>query len=325
MSLTLGPFHFRSFAGDLHDLAAGRENPESLRNLDDLLPQPNSLRRASEDTKCAVLTAAELLRAEGVPISDRIGLYVGQQLISLEYCSEFVRTSYREGPRMASPMHFSESVANNVATHLSLTLGVRSIAQTFIGSRAAGIQAVMAAAEDLEYGLIDVGLVIVLGVATSTTLEAYQAVLHPFRRQAPPAANFLRGSVAMFLRREAPPHPRVTYAGSRAMGSGPRAQLTVVGSLWTEAEVDMPPNTRILESTMSLAPHSRAVIRRIGPTTPPLEGLGDSLALDPFLRLLLDGVIHPGPEGRAVLCLGEEGSAGMIVLDGPGVVLNLSH
>jgi hypothetical protein len=323
MSLTVGPFHFRSFAGDLLDLASGRENPEALRNLDDRLPQPNSLRRGSPDTKCAVLTAAELLRAEGVPISERIGLYVGQQLISLDYCSEFLRTSYREGPRMASPLHFSESVANNVATHLSLTLGIKSIAQTFIGSRAAGIQALMAAAEDVESGLIDVGLVIVMGVATSTTLEAYQAVLYPFRRQKPPEAKFLRGSMALFVRREARPHPRLTYAGTRCMGPDPRSQLTVVGSIWTEAEVGMPPDARILASTMSLAPYSRAVIGRIGPTIPSLEGIGDSFALDPFLRLLLDGVLHPGPQGRAVLCLGEDGTAGMVVLDGPGVALKV--
>ena len=122
MSLTLGPFHFISAAGGIADVAAGRERTDALAKIDERLPQPNSLRRAGDDTKSAVLAATELLRAEKIAVSDRVGLYVGQQQIALDYCSRFIQASYREGPRMASPMFFSESVANNVATHASLTL-----------------------------------------------------------------------------------------------------------------------------------------------------------------------------------------------------------
>jgi 3-oxoacyl-(acyl-carrier-protein) synthase len=89
-----------------------------------------------------------------VAVSDRVGLYVGLQQIALDYCSRFIQSSYREGPAMASPLFFAESVANNVATHASLTLGLKTLAQTFIGTRAAGIQAVIAAAEDVESGLV---------------------------------------------------------------------------------------------------------------------------------------------------------------------------
>src|SRR5581483_7650703 len=77
MTLTLGPFRFLSFSGDLDDLAAGRERTDALRDLDTRLPQPNSLRRAGDDTKAAVLASTDLLRAEGVPIQERLGLYVG--------------------------------------------------------------------------------------------------------------------------------------------------------------------------------------------------------------------------------------------------------
>src|SRR5262245_30499102 len=118
VSLTLGPFRFLSFSGGIEDLAAGRERPDALKNMDARLPQPNSLRRAGEDTQAAVLAVVELLRHEGLTAMDRIGLYVGQQQISLDFCSRFIQASYREGPRMASPMFFAESVANNVATHL---------------------------------------------------------------------------------------------------------------------------------------------------------------------------------------------------------------
>src|SRR6185436_2418810 len=98
------------------------------------------------------------------------------------------------------------------------------------------------------------------------------------------------------------------YAGVRVRGAGPRAQLDAVGTLWTEADTRMAEGTRILDSTLVMArPRSLGVIRRIGPTIP-VEGIGECYALDPFVRLLVDGVNHPGPEGRAVICLGEEGT-----------------
>jgi hypothetical protein len=324
MSLTLGPFHFLSTGGGVEDLASGKERPDALQNLDSRLPQPNSLRRAGDDTRTAVVAVTELLRAVSMPVSDRLGLYVGQQQIALDYCSRFVESSYREGPRMASPMLFSESVANNVATHLSLTLGLKDIAQTFIGSRAAGIQAVLGAAEDVLSGHVDAGLVVVLGVASSLTRDAYLSVYRPFERRNRKDVRFLRGAVAMLVRREAPGQPRLLYAGVRCWGRGPRAQTTAVGSLWTEAEVHMSDGTRVVDSTLQLArERSRGVIQRCGPTLPPIPDPGESYALDPFTRLLLDGVLHPGPEGRAVLCLGEEGTAGILALDGPATLLKV--
>lgn len=318
MSLTLGPFRFLSFLGGIEDLAAGRERPEALNSLDSRLPQPNSLRRAGEDTQAAVLAVAELLRHEGLPVTDRIGLYVGQQQIALDFCSRFVQTSYREGPRMASPMFFAESVANNVATHISLTMGLKGLAQTFIGTRSAGIQAVIAAAEDVESGVVDLGLVVVLGVATAVTRDAYQAVFTPFLRNHPPEVKFLRGVAAMLVRRDASGQSRIAYTGVRCAGPGAAAQREAVGSLWTEAQARMPEGTRVLDSTLCMArARSMEVLRHIAATLPSPPGILESYALDPFARLLADGVLHPGAQGRAILCLGEEGTAGMLALDGP--------
>ncbi len=318
MSVSLGPVQFVSFSGGLDDLAAGSERPDALQDLDGRLPQPNSLRRAGDDTKAAVLAASELLRATGLAISERIGLYVGQQQIALDYCSQFIQASYRAGPRMASPMFFSESVANNVATHLSLTLGLKGTAQTFIGTRAAAIQALMAAQEDVESGLVEAGLVVATGVATGVTRDAYQAVFLPFRRHTRPDVKFLRGAVAMLVRKEAPGEAKIVYSGVRCLGRGPLQQIQAVRTLWTEADVRMAEGTRMLDSTLVMArSRSLGVIRRVGETIPFGEGLGESYALDPFVRLLLDGVRHPGSEGRAVICLGEEGTAGLLALDAP--------
>ena len=319
MSLAIGPFRLLSTAGGVEDLAAGRANADGLKDVDRRLPEPNSLRRAGEDTKMAVLAAAELLRAEKTAVDERLGLYVGQQQISLDYCSRFIQASYKDGPRMASPMFFAESVANNVATHASLTLGVRTLAQTFIGSRSAGIQAVMAAAEDVQSGLVETGLVVILGVATSVSRDAYQAVFHPLRRRNPPESTFLRGAVAMLVRRDAPGQARLTYMGLRCMGMRLSSQKKAVSSLWTEGGARLKKGTRLLDSTLLMSrERSLGVLREVCPTLPFGGGVDECYALDPFVRLLVDGVRNPGDDGRAVICLGEEGTAGMIAFDGPG-------
>jgi hypothetical protein len=321
---SIGPFHFLSASGGLDDLTAGRESADALKELDARLPQPNSLRRAGDDTKIAVLAATELLRAEKITPTERLGLYVGQQQIALDYCAQFIESSYKDGPRMASPMLFSESVANNVATHASLTLGLKGTAQTFIGTRSAGIQAVMAAAEDVENGQVDIGLVIAMGVASPLTRDAYVSVYRPFQRRQRPELKFLRGSVALLIRPDAEGQPKLVFGGVRCWGRGPRAQINAVGSLWTEADVKMADGTRVSGSTLGLArERSAGILRRVGETLPGPADLGECYALDPFVRLLLDGVQHPGSEGRAVLCLGEEGMASMLALDGPARVLKV--
>ena len=110
-----------------------------LPNLDERLPSPNSLRRASVEAKTAVLVASQVLDGWPKDRRDRLGTYVAQQRGGLEYVTQFLETAFKEGPRFASPVHFSESVANNAATHLSLTFGFTGVVGTFIGSRVAGI------------------------------------------------------------------------------------------------------------------------------------------------------------------------------------------
>jgi hypothetical protein len=292
--------------------------------VDDRLPQPNSLRRAGEETKTAVAAATELLRATGTLASERLGVYVGQQQIALDYCTRFVESSYRDGPKLASPMLFSESVANNVATHLSLTLGLRGIAQTFIGTRAAGIQAVKAAAEDVAVGPVDVGLIVVLGVATSLTRDAYHSVYRPFQRRNRPDVQFLRGAIAMLVRREAPGQPRLLHAGVCCAGRGPEARARAVAGAWSEAAGRLKAGTRVVDSVLELVREAgRAEIRRSVAAEPAAPDVGECYALDPFVRLLLDGALHPGPAGRAAVCLGEEGTAAVLALDGPAPVLEV--
>lgn len=299
--IALGPFRF------VTDREAG-----GLRDLDGRLPTPNSLRRAGDEAKMGVAAAAEALRAADLRISERVGVYVGQQQGSLDSCERFVRATYQEGPRLASPMLFSESVANNTATHLSLTFGVRGSVQTFIGSRVAGIQAVAAAREDLESGVTDAGLVVVSGVSTRLTRDAYESVFFPFRRdRRPDLLTSLQGAVAFTVRRGEGPS-RLLYAGVRCFGRGAKA-ARAVRSLRDDCPA---PLSRVVASTFLLSGRPALAALREGlggdvAVEPGPSGVGECFALDPFLRLA-EGR-DPGP--RAVVCLSEEGTAGLLAVE----------
>jgi hypothetical protein len=282
-----------------------------MLRVDDRLPNPNSLRRAGVVSKTAVLVAAEALGEAGIARSDRLGLYVGQQQSPLDTCAQFIKTSYLEGPRFASPMAFSESVANNAATHLSLTLGLTGIVQTFIGSRAAGIQAVVAAREDLEDGAVDAGLVVVLCHADPLTSDAYNALYFPrARNPRPPPLRFLTGALAFLVLPGGDSGLGLLFAQARCHGMGDGEQEAALRGLWKSLDRRIP----VWGSTFSLArPRSdRVLARAIGPVAAPRGGgaFGESFALDPFLQVL---TAPPGP--RAVACLGEDGTASLLAVE----------
>jgi hypothetical protein len=213
----LGPF--AALTGDVPD-------------LDARLPAKHSCRRAADESKMAVAAAAEVLK--GVAISDRLGVYIGQHQGSLELCAKFVEQSYKEGPRLASPMYFAESVANTTATHLSLSFGLKGVVQTFIGSRVAGLQAVISAREDLEDGAVDAGLVVVLSGPTRLTRDAYGAIYRPRGRGTSVDFPMLRGAVAFLVRREGD-GPRLKDARVRCAGR--KGAVDALRSLGTSGPV----------------------------------------------------------------------------------------
>ena len=292
--LIIAPVHFET-------------RPEILDDPDELLPSPNSLRRAGEDSKAGVLTASEVLKAWPHENLERLGGYVGMHRGSLRYCQEFIDAVDRDGPRMASPLLFSESVANNVATHLSLSLGLTGVVETFIGARTAGIEALIAAREDVETGTTDGALVVVQGFPTDLSAEAYKTIYpsHPMKPS--------RGSVAFLLQRPPVEGSELIYARVRNAGRSRARQLSAVRGLWEDFRASFTDPIRIHVSTFSPAgPDGLAIVLEALGKDAPSASLSEteSFALDPFLRLLGDKA--PGP--RAVVCLSEEGTAGLVAL-----------
>lgn len=295
--ITLGPF--RAATADDGDPDLG-------------LPSPNSLRRAPEEAKFAVRAASEVLAAAGLAVSERLGLYVAAQQAPLDFCAKFIEASVKEGPRLASPMLFSESVANNAATHLSLTLGLTGGVQTFIGTRPAAVQAVQAAAEDLAGGAVDAGLVVVLGTSTTLLWDAYVSVFHPLRRRPrPEGLDYLRGAAAFLVRREGG-SARLLHAAVRCDGRG--AVARTLEALWRSLPGD--PGRVLVSGFRFQRARDRRLVTAVLGSTPAVwadDGGREAFALDPILRLLEDG---PGAGRRTLLCISEEGTAGVCQLDG---------
>jgi hypothetical protein len=289
------------------------------RDLDERLPRPNSLRRASDDAKRAVVAATEALQAAGLAVTERVGLYVGFQRSAMDYTVQFVEGTYRDGPRMASPMLFTESVLNSTATHLSLTLGFRGVVQTFVGSRCAGIQAVIAARDDIEAGVVDAGLVAVLSSGHRVTSDAYKAV---YRSREEGAVR--QEASAFVLRAGAGPGAALAYARVACFGRTLERKLQAVRHLWDEYTSGcapyVPPKVRELAErfgfaassvTLSALSHEqRELIFPVGSIT----GGGGSDTSSEFFAL------HPInwlAAGWPVVCVSEEGTVGLIALDGP--------
>lgn len=300
--LVIGPWAIETANGPIPD-------------LDDRLPRPNSLRRASEESKTSVLAASQVLDAWPREKRDRLAVFVAQQRAGLDYVAQFVNTAEKEGARFASPLQFSESVGNNAATHLSLTFGFTGVVETFIGSRIAGIQALAAACEDLETGAADGALIVVQNFSTPLTGDAYMSIYAAARRRPPsPPFPMLRGSLAFLVRRGGTEGLRLLFAGVRCAGRTRAARRRAVESLWNDGSAAVGKDARLHASALCLERRDAvpliagAVRREVSGESPPEE----SFSLDPFLRLFLDR--EPG--SRAVMTLSEEGAAGLVAVAG---------
>jgi hypothetical protein len=288
------------------------------------LPAPNSLRRASVDTAVAVLAAADLLRSERLELTERVGVYVGQQQMALDPCEEFVQASYAGGPRMVSPMIFAESAANNVASHLSLTLRVKGSMQTFIGSRSAGIQAVAAAQADLGSGHVDAALVVVDSIPGRLTREVFRAIFDPYGRtdgRAP--CPLRRGAAAMLLRPPGAGPATLKYAGSRFYGPGIRDQAAALHDLLAESDRRISRPNRVFASVFHMVrARGMSTIRTEAGPDILADEEGEFFALAPFRQLLGDGAGEAEARNRMAICLGEDGSAGVVSITGSIPVLS---
>ncbi len=152
------------------DRSAGYHLPTGARlalPVPELDPRPwvstGELRRMSRPSKLAV-SAAHLaleeagLTPEALP-SERTGIWLATMFGPSEFTEALLRQILIEGPQCASPLHFTESVANAPAAQIARLLQVRGPNLT-ISQREAGLGAALAGAtRALANSRVDVAIV----------------------------------------------------------------------------------------------------------------------------------------------------------------------
>lgn len=114
------------------------------------------LRRVSEYAKLSLASASDAVRHAG--LADDAEALAGSSAIlgtmhgSSAYCEQYYEQIVEEGLDAANPVLFAEGVPNAAAAHLSMGLGLRGGCQTIIGSRTAGLEALLLAALRVREG-----------------------------------------------------------------------------------------------------------------------------------------------------------------------------
>jgi len=127
--------------------------------LDAYLKNGRSFRRVADATKFALASMTLAVADAGFSLENfggqRTGLIVGITHGAVSYAVEFHRSLLQDGPRQASPLHFSESVPNAPAGNGAIAFQIRGPVHTLIGDEPVGAQVIDLAASLLQGGHID--------------------------------------------------------------------------------------------------------------------------------------------------------------------------
>ena len=153
-------------------------NDAYIRNLEETAPpvagdipeaelteQINSrrTRRMSTFAKLVLAATSNAMRSAGIDdvesFSRTCGSILGSSHGSSEYAEQYYSQVVEEGISAANPVMFAEGVPNVGTAHISLMLGLEGPAQTIIGSRTAGLDALSLSAVRIRQGEWDRAIV----------------------------------------------------------------------------------------------------------------------------------------------------------------------
>jgi 3-oxoacyl-[acyl-carrier-protein] synthase II len=201
----------------------GDAGPVSTDELDALLSARRA-RRLSEYVKLTL--AAATLAFQDAGIDDPAAFAANAHAVlgtthgSTAFTEKYYRQIIDEGIAAANPMLFAEGVPNAGAAHLGTTFGVRGLCQTAIGTRTAGLEALLLAVTKLRSGTwqqVIVGAADEYGALVSDTyrdLGLHRAATRPLRRRR--GRGFFTGAGAVTLIVET--GDAVARRGARALG-----------------------------------------------------------------------------------------------------------
>lgn len=122
----------------------------------DALLSARRLRRISDYVKLTLAAATLALHDAGVEDTAGFGesccAVLGTTHGSTAYSERYYRQIVQEGIDAANPLLFAEGVPNAAAAHLSTTFSIKGFCQTVIGTRTAGLEALMLASARVRSG-----------------------------------------------------------------------------------------------------------------------------------------------------------------------------
>lgn len=164
---------------------------------DDLLPYLTAARRVRRlgvYTKLTLATTSMALKHAALTVPHELAAtaaILGTTHGALGYCHDYFTQIVRDGLAAANPMLFAEGVPNVAAAHLTMTYQLKAGSQTILGSRTAGLEALLLAFDRIALGQSER---IVVSVA-----EEYHPLLD---RVYPGAHPHGHGAVTMVLESE---------------------------------------------------------------------------------------------------------------------------
>lgn len=178
--------------GLLGDWGAGKENlirflsgdcsHTPIEKVDfDAYIDTSLVRRADYISRCAITAAKFALEDAGLfPVckekSNRVGIILGNVNGGVHYSVEYHTSLVIGDPKLASPLLFSESVANAAASHICTTLGIHGYSTTVPGYCGV-MQALQFGTELIQQGAIDVCIIGGADVNHDFLTKAYGACL----------------------------------------------------------------------------------------------------------------------------------------------------
>lgn len=137
------------------------QGPHEIRHWD---PEPEiahrEARRLDRFAQFALVAAAEALKQAGEPDvdPDRVTVNVGSGIGGLEALEDLIGSSYSDNPRV-SPLWIPMMMCNAASAAISIRYGFGGQASTPVVACAAGAQAILDGARQIEWGYADVAVV----------------------------------------------------------------------------------------------------------------------------------------------------------------------
>lgn len=193
---------------------------------DELAPFLNArrTRRMSNYAKLCLAATSDAYRdarIEDVALfGENCSAIVGTTHGATEYCETYYKQLVDEGVDAANPMLFAEGVPNVASAHLTTTFAIRGFCQTVIGTRTAGLEALILATVRIRAGLWDRAIVCGADEYAALICNAYRA-LRPSQRAAHVggAATLILESKNAAQKRGARIRATVTHTVSEFCGS----------------------------------------------------------------------------------------------------------